>query len=771
MAVKAPFRFARISRWVHTPAWGPLATHDIPFADGVSGTASLTLTAITPLLIGGERTEMQGNEPAEVDPYRISGKYAIPPSTMQGLCRSILEIAAFGRLGPFVEDRKFGIRDLSGTETARVHYQSRLSHPSGDAVIPNSLAGWLLKRGKSAVIVPCKLSRIHVDDVMSLLNQKLESANKDLDNGTPFRLHGKADDRYKRFLRDLGDKTNLDAKFKIDEAEPHLHQQHTGNPVRIEYSRCVPATGPDTEDGTIVLTGKPPYRRGQDPMDGGLKKREFVFYDPHRATVSKDAQSLELDSKTWDAFCFLHGEKPYDKLPGKKINPNWAYWKSEFDGGNPIPVFYWTKKDNSLDILDTFGMAYAFKAAHTNSTHDLLRNSSPDHAQPVREEPSNHAQPVKEEPLDLPHLIFGVAAEGDGGRGLKRRAWFGMGISDSEEEPAGLGAAILLGPKPSYAGIYVRQQGNGGRISPGEPFATYSPVPKQSNRQLTYQSPRPHLEDPELAGVKIWPCSHVAPTTLTLPRLQGQQAAATKVQNHLHAAPHGTTFTIPLTFHNLRPVELGALLWSLSYGDDSAFGEGGPRLHHRLGMGKAFGLGEVAINVDLKVDGDARTAKATDFIACFEKHMQEVYQDWDGNSWQDSKQVQALRKAADPTQNVALPAGANPYMVLGTHRDNDRTYLGEKNCGGFLPDYVSGHEMPRNSAPEPPPPPPPGPAPEPVVGARIKLKSGNHRDGKGSITKVEGEDPHFNYTIKLDNGVILKARATTFDVIAPPGEG
>ena len=37
MTVNAPFRFARINRWIYTPAWAPLVSHDVPFADDERG--------------------------------------------------------------------------------------------------------------------------------------------------------------------------------------------------------------------------------------------------------------------------------------------------------------------------------------------------------------------------------------------------------------------------------------------------------------------------------------------------------------------------------------------------------------------------------------------------------------------------------------------------------------------------------------------------------------------------------------------------------------
>ena len=89
MTVKAPFRFARINRFIVEPEWGPLASHDVPFSDGVSGCATITLRTITPFVIGGKRTR-NDNGSSTVRPFQLNGEYVIPPSTMQGHVRSIL---------------------------------------------------------------------------------------------------------------------------------------------------------------------------------------------------------------------------------------------------------------------------------------------------------------------------------------------------------------------------------------------------------------------------------------------------------------------------------------------------------------------------------------------------------------------------------------------------------------------------------------------------------------------------------------------------------
>ena len=435
MTVKAPFRFARINRWVHEPAWGHLANHDVPFADGVSGNAAITLKTITPTLVGDDPTEATTKKAGAVRPFKVGGEYAIPASSMQGMCRTILEIAGFGRLGPRIDNRKFGKRDLTDTEKTK-----------------------------------------------------------------------------------------------------------------------------------------------------------------------------------------------------------------------------------------------SSKVAHTYSTHDLLGFSSP-----------GHTEDIATAPLDMASLIFGAAAEGNEGRGLKRRAWFGLGKSKPREPESisNLGnPVVLLNPKPSYVGIYVRQHGKNGQLEASEPYSSYTPVPGSA-----------HQSSPELAGVKLWPASRTSPEAIPEGQLR-KIAENRQVQNMLYPVAENTVFKIPLTFHNLRRVELGALLWALSFGDADALC-GDPekvRRHHRIGMGKPFGLGEIAISVDLSVD--ECTSAAEDYVKEFVDYMEAEYRRAANGSWSDSLQVKALLLASNPEENNSDDL---KYMPLGGKKQPG-TYVGEKNAQRFLKDYVEGHEVPQSKA-------------------------------------------------------------------------
>ena len=142
MAIKAPFRFARINRWIYEPEWGELASLDVPFADGLSGEATVEITTTSSLLVGGDRRTASKEREGEVRPFRLpDGDYAIPGSTLQGMTRAILEIAAFGRLGSWIADRKFGIRDLSGQRPHNTTTGTACRRPNSSTVVnPRSTA-------------------------------------------------------------------------------------------------------------------------------------------------------------------------------------------------------------------------------------------------------------------------------------------------------------------------------------------------------------------------------------------------------------------------------------------------------------------------------------------------------------------------------------------------------------------------------------------------------------------------------------------------------
>jgi CRISPR-associated protein (TIGR03986 family) len=662
MTVHAPFRFARIHRWVHFPAWGPLASHDIPFADGLSGVLALDIEAETPILVGGPRRKATEDQEGEVWPYRLpDGRYALPGSALQGLFRSILEIAGFGQLGRWIDDRRFGIRDL--TDAAKRFYRDRLTR--------GQVKAGFLQSGEDQrwTISPCKLKRIRFANIPPPPHG---SGN--------FAAPSTAPERYS-WLASTGPYAALGDEFDVT------------------------LNASDHARAWLVVTGNTGARKA------AAKKKEFVFEET-------DDPALEVASDVKRDFRYIHEGGGTDDT--SRWNPTWVHFCEKgyakggapvrFDCGGAVPVFYIEEQKQ----VASFGLAYMFKLAHAKSTHDLLSNSTPDQIEP---------EAVAERRLDLASLIFGAVAEDDGRWGLKRRASFDLAVATlpaNTQTVRTSSPTVLLSPKPSYFPIYVRQApGPEPDLLPGpkQIYATYTPI----------DGLKPELAEPELSGVKVWPAR--PKPGCHFPNLPKAPSDVKKsVQVHLNALPAGTKFRTQMRFHNLRPAELGALLWAASFGDEQVLKGGEGRYRHRIGMGKPYGMGQVKIGISATESYIVANAGSLceprtclpESLRAFVDHMRTAYSEASATGrWAETAQVAALLKAADPTKNRTTGVEFD-YMALKTepagqgrqgHAIARSSYLDEKSEHRFLAPYVEGGEIPRrprpgapSSAPRPQPP-------------------------------------------------------------------
>ncbi|WP_372921230.1 TIGR03986 family CRISPR-associated RAMP protein [Roseovarius sp.] len=669
MPVTAPFRFARIPRWVYTPDWHALVSHDVPFSDGLSGELPITITAQTPICVGGQRCVLDqtdennasDDQRKEVVPFRLpDGTYALPPTTLEGMCRSILELAAFGRLGKYVEERWFGLRDFSGrpSDTIVKHYRNRIidfDERTKD-IKPKQRAGWLVRTGDGTRIVPCALSRIHIKDIVnsyaptgqrmvaeyhglaslmrSGLNpseqQKATSSSKRYEHILP--TNGSLQDRLKA----------LERRFVIDPATAHVHEKDDGETYTIHESYCR-FTENDGVLGTLVLTGKPPVPRhdGVGPFGKGRKKREFVFHTPSRGELLTKSTEQHSGSPVPPAVleAFLHINQ---NGRGDAVTDAWQFWHDEWINGRPVPIFWigdlTEREEGDNEALpEALSMAYGMKLAFPNTNQDLLRNSSPDHL-------DLDGRP------DLPTLIFGMEAKMDDQghtSGLRARARFDLAKGPQGPDPENLDSynLVLLSPRPSFFPAYVRQRSTkaGALVTDGS-MAVYAVDPKAKSKGDVWR------DRPELAGVKLFP------VTGGPPRDNDNSPEARRIKTRVRVLPAKTQFETVLRFHNLRPVELGAVLWALTFGKTNQ--DAGHLMHH-IGTAKPYGFGEVLIEPGcLEFDQDTRHDVAT-CLDAFESTLSEAYtaegtvRGCQGLCWRNSPQVLALRKAADPRANSA----------------------------------------------------------------------------------------------------------------------
>ena len=120
------------------------------------------------------------------------------------------------------------------------------------------------------------------------------------------------------------------------------------------------------------------------------------------------------------------------------------------------------------------------------------------------------------------------------------------------------------------------------------------------------------------------------------------------MKSTLKVLPQGTTFEATVMVHNLKPEELGALIWAIQLGT-----ERNASLAHNIGHGKPLGLGIVDIElsqVDLlttQYEPLNDTKQCVDaFVSCMNEHYPS-----EKFAWEDSAQIKMLQSFADYQQN------------------------------------------------------------------------------------------------------------------------
>lgn len=673
MTISAPFRFARINRWVFKPSWGQLVSHDVPFSDGYSGVIEFTIKSQTPLMVGGPRTA--GDD--SVSPFQLPcGRYAIPSSSIQGMIRSILEIATFGKLGPFVQDRRFAVRDISGrSATAEQIYKSRMVANKGrnqaNPIKSKTKPGWLVNSKTGLKIVPCQMARIDAQNIGSVLhNSGISIAPNTL---SQFAIGaGNADERLELLFGKSRSPSSLNVQVQVQakRAEDHTKQidRDRNREKWIEYQRCVaPQAGVSPTKGTLVVTGK-----ASSGLGDGKKKLEFIFHTPCRedAITTSLVPDMQLSDDVIRDFFAIHDP---DTGQSAVPNPNWAFWKPHFKKGEPVPVFYLEEEGKVTAV----GTAQMFKLAMKLSTHDLLKNSALEH---VSKKENINLDPSWGD-WDLPSLIFGATGGADDSffeKNLKRRAAFDVAVQiNNATEITNFPSAALLGPKPSYYPIYVRQryrQANGNEIATHETdrtpyvYATYNKMDELAEVAEKF---------PELSGVKIWP---------SVGRID-QPNVGDNVDTKLKPINSGAEFKCAVRVHNLRKFELGALLWALTFGDP----EGTESRVHKLGGGKPLGLGSVLIaKLNPTLTANANKVAGIDIkslIAFFVEKMTEFTSAAQTNpnvTWENTPQVKALIKASKTQSGVEQNYR---YMRLSVQPPVNQ-FQDEKSDGTFLPSFA-----------------------------------------------------------------------------------
>ncbi|MFZ5821199.1 MAG: TIGR03986 family type III CRISPR-associated RAMP protein, partial [Chloroflexota bacterium] len=273
------------------------------------------------------------------------------------------------------------------------------------------------------------------------------------------------------------------------------------------------------------------------------KKKEFVFLK----------QAIDTKIKISDEQVYLFEDKDQLTQYQKFAFPHGRRGKGTLKNGDP--VFYLIGEDEGKVV--GFGRAYMFRLPYQLSPSQL-----------VAEELTGDT-----ERYDMAESIFGYVPQDKTGRKqVASRVSILDAIMQGNPKEAVLKQTqlkILSSPKPTSFQHYLTQ------TKPNDP-----------NNLFHYDTP---ITQTTLRGHKFyWHKGPIQPDDYTAVE-QGSRDHDSQYSPPIKPIREGQTFTFEIHFENLRPEELGALLWVL----DKA---GNDQYRLKLGMGKPYGLGSVAIS-------------------------------------------------------------------------------------------------------------------------------------------------------------------------------
>lgn len=627
--IKSPFNFVPLSGKVFFPDWAGKISQNIPFSDGLSGMIRLKITADSPIYIrnGHVREDAPDKKTGEFKTKEAEKRYIsfshvdvggepryfIPGTSIKGEVRNLLEIMSFGKM-QVDRSAMFARRDLTRNADYPLKNHQREIH-----------CGWLRRNGDAFEVTdngrPYRMSHKSIDSWTGKeLMARNFSAARGIDLTKNTTLNGKTyDPKTAAYKKALLGQWGLDRlSFSI------VKEGKTGDKyVEVDDNGDI--------QGSIVVTGQPgPWKMPRGSKAG--KFYEFVFgyeeqHSPHR-----------LSREMFSHFEFIYRD-----------STDWNDVKKNIDHQG-IPVFF---RANGNDIID-FGLTFLYKMPYRHSVQDSL--------------PGMH----RDSRPDLAQCIFGYTeadvVKDDSLNSLKGRVQFGNAFADPSTVRMLDTQRLPLGtPKASYLPIYVSQ----GKAVHGQLPVSYTtpgkngePVPHYTYQTYDNSHPTGWKRYYGRDGI-VW--GEPAPVNS-----EGEDTQNTPFD----PLDTGAVFNGVVTFHNLRPIELGALLCALTFG-------GHQDCHHQLGLAKPYGYGLCHYETTLaaqklsNLGGEAIT-ETNGFINSFIQKIADELSLKDG--WSNDAPIKTLLTMA----SIPVPdSDGFRYMNMSTDR-NKNDFLNAKKEGETL---------------------------------------------------------------------------------------
>lgn len=258
-----------------------------------------------------------------------------------------------------------------------------------------------------------------------------------------------------------------------------------------------------------------------------------------------------------------------------------------------IPVFYVQENEAVVAI----GMGRMFRYPYEKNIKAIVESGDTDQKEFKYKEKDGTIK------RDLCETIFGWIGNNDSAKGRVQfsNAWAEKEIPDDRPLTSG----VLGQPKSSFYPLYIKQK---------EGAKTYN----------SYSS-----KDIQISGRKRYRI-HQGSSTMDLPKGNGNENTKTTIK----AIPTGNDFKMRINIHNLRPVEIGALLSAITFHNTCG-------VFHNIGAAKSFGYGKLHCDeASIKLVGFKNGIK--DYLGAFETAIEKFCLGHGYPNWLNTDQIRML---------------------------------------------------------------------------------------------------------------------------------
>lgn len=577
--ITAPYNFVPLNKKVVEAYWAEHISHDKPFKDFESGTLEIEMIAENPIYIrNGGKTIFITNKKGE--------REEIPDPEFNNLNGHyfIPGSSIKGMLRSIIEIMSFGKMDdkvndvrLSVRDFSRGAKNAGIYDPS--KISQEALAGWLTKEGDHYELIPCgRPGRISHKELDKLT--KPQSISKHYQNKSNVSNDKEKSAENKNRLFNLMDQTYF---FSFESEDEGIGRKKFVLDQNGNYK------------GHIVLTGQASERK--EPNKG--KQYEFIFFEVESKRIVLDKNDLFIKN-------FLYSVYEHDR---SQQSGDWKWRKEDFlNKGKRIPIFFRSTQTDILkikksDLID-MGLTLTYKVTYKNS---------------IKESILNFQNQIKR---DLSEAIFGytVGDKDKNEESLKGRVWVSHAFAEGNPKSLGTKLEVLAGPKPTYYPNYITQNEMNGKV-PGK-YSTFMD------------------KEPEIRGYKRYPV-RTAEEIATNPPPKNEKTGEVneKVATRFKPLEKGTKFKFSIAYHNLKKVELGALISAITFHLNDGYS-------HSIGMGKSLGYGRVSLRITDKLQEDLQPL-AKEFEAFLNCAL-----GYKTPTWHQSEQIKELMTMCKPIPNL-----------------------------------------------------------------------------------------------------------------------